>query len=217
MYKTANLKCIHHNFLSGTFSDKLLKKVEFSFEKKDTCLEIQYVASFACLTCQSRQTYSPVELQCDSPPFLTSVFGMRVFPAPAQNQPLILMGCRCSASQPLPLKLHLRPEVQMELTLSKMIEKLSCHPRILENLKTFVLDAIWIIAFQLTLTHEGGKEIVLSLGIKTDQVHASVPAKVASVEPVPILKLVPGLPPRQEVIVSAPLHVRDSCRWRTKS
>ena len=74
-----------------------------------------------------------------------------------------------------------------------------------------------IIAFKLTLTHEGGKEIVLSLGIKTDQVHASVPAKVASVEPVPILKLVPGLPPRQEVIVSAPLHVRDSCRWRTKS
>ena len=73
-----------------------------------------------------------------------------------------------------------------------------------------------IIAFKLTLTHEGGKEIVLSLGIKTDQVHASVPAKVASVEPIPILKLVPGLPPRQEVIVSAPLHVRDSCRWRTK-
>ena len=104
----------------------------------------------------------------------------------------------------------------MELTLSKRIK--NCHViLILENLKTFVLDAIWIIAFQLTLTHEGGKEIVLSLGIKTDQVHASVPAKVASVEPVPILKLVPGLPPRQEVIVSAPLHVRDSCRWRTKS
>ena len=67
------------------------------------------------------QTYSPVVLQCESPD-LWSVFGMRVFPAPAQNQPLILMGCRCSASQPLPLKLHLRPEVQMELTLSAKSE-----------------------------------------------------------------------------------------------
>ena len=67
------------------------------------------------------QTYSPVVLQCESAD-LWSVFGMRVFPAPAQNQPLILMGCRCSASQPLPLKLHLRPEVQMELTLSAKSE-----------------------------------------------------------------------------------------------
>jgi hypothetical protein len=75
------------------------------------------------------------------------------------------------------------------------------------------MDAVFtiIIFFEaLTLTSDGGEESELSGCFKTDQVHASVPAKVASVEPVPVLKLVPRLSPRQEVVVSAPLHVRDS-------
>merc|ERR1712223_126908 len=41
----------------------------------------------------------------------TFVGGILVFPAPAQNQPFTLMGCKCSASHPLPLELHFRPEV----------------------------------------------------------------------------------------------------------
>jgi len=51
--------------------------------------------------------------------------------------------------------------------------------------------------------------VVLRLGLEGDEVHAPVPAKVTAVEPVPVLKFVPGFPPRQEIIVAAPLHVRN--------
>ena len=55
-------------------------------------------------------SYSPVKLQNDSG-WGWFVEGIRLFAAPAQNHPLILMGCKCSASHPFPLKLHFRPEV----------------------------------------------------------------------------------------------------------
>merc|ERR1719195_472862 len=48
------------------------------------------------------------------------VGGILPFPAPAQNHPLVLMGWRWSASQPLPLKLHFRPEVHTTETLSAL-------------------------------------------------------------------------------------------------
>ena len=46
------------------------------------------------------------------------VAGIRAFPAPAQNHPLVLIGWKIACSQPLPLKLHLRPDVQIEEMLS---------------------------------------------------------------------------------------------------
>ena len=62
-------------------------------------------------------THSPRWLQKLS--VLASLVGrILLLLAPAQNQPLTLMGWRWAASQPLPLKLHLRPEVYTELTLS---------------------------------------------------------------------------------------------------
>ena len=51
------------------------------------------------------------------------VAGIRAFPAPAQNHPLTLIGWKMSCSHPLPLKLHLRPDVQIEEMLSA-IDKL---------------------------------------------------------------------------------------------
>ena len=64
-------------------------------------------------------TYSPVWDQ-----YVLSdgwlVGGILPFPAPAQNHPLVLMGWRWSASQPLPLKLHFRPEVHTTDTLSAL-------------------------------------------------------------------------------------------------
>ena len=49
---------------------------------------------------------------------LVLVAGIRAFPAPAQNHPLVLIGWKIACSQPLPLKLHLRPDVQIEEMLS---------------------------------------------------------------------------------------------------
>jgi hypothetical protein len=43
--------------------------------------------------------------------FLSFVGGILVLFAPAQNQPLMLIGWKVADSQPLPAKLHLRPEV----------------------------------------------------------------------------------------------------------
>ena len=63
----------------------------------------------------------------------------------------------------------------------------------------------------LTLTNDGGEKIVFLCGVKTDQIHASVPAEIATIEPIPVFKFVPRFPPRQEIIMAAPLHVRNSC------
>ena len=46
---------------------------------------------------------------------------------------------------------------------------------------------------------------VLVIWVEADEIHAPVPTEVAAVEPVPVLELVPGLPPRQEVVVPAPV------------
>ena len=63
----------------------------------------------------------------------------------------------------------------------------------------------------LTLTNDGGEKIVFLCGVKTDQIHASVPAEIATIKPIPVFKFVPRFPPRQEIIMAAPLHVRNSC------
>jgi hypothetical protein len=51
---------------------------------------------------------------------------------------------------------------------------------------------------------------VLAGGVEADEVHAPLAAEVSPVEPVPVLKLVPGLAPGQEVVVIADLAVRDT-------
>ena len=62
----------------------------------------------------------------------------------------------------------------------------------------------------VTFLHNCGKELELFGRVEAHEVHAPVAAKVAAVEPVPIFKLVPRLPPRQKVIVTFPFHMRDS-------
>ena len=66
---------------------------------------------------KKNRTYCPVELQYVLAA-LVLVAGIRAFPAPAQNHPLVLIGWKIACSQPLPLKLHLRPDVQIEEMLS---------------------------------------------------------------------------------------------------
>ena len=73
------------------------------------------------------------------------------------------------------------------------------------NLKNSMRD------YFLTLTNDGGEKIVFLCGVKTDQIHASVPAEIATIKPIPVFKFVPRFPPRQEIIMAAPLHVRNSC------
>ena len=68
----------------------------------------------------------------------------------------------------------------------------------------------------VVLLHDGGHQPVLVVRVEADQVHAPVAAEVAAVEPVPVLKLVPWLPPRQKVVVVVPFHVRNSCKEAKK-
>ena len=42
---------------------------------------------------------------------------------------------------------------------------------------------------------------VLVRGLKGHEVHTSLPAEVPAVEPVPVLELVPGLSPGEEIVV----------------
>ena len=62
------------------------------------------------------------------------VAGIRAFPAPAQNHPLVLIGWKIACSQPLPLKLHLRPDVQIEEMLSAIAKGKINHERVLSFL-----------------------------------------------------------------------------------
>jgi len=62
-------------------------------------------------------------------------------------------------------------------------------------------------ARDVVFIHDILEHLELAGRIEGDQVHAPVPAEVPPVEPVPVLKLMPGFPPGQEVIVLANLHV----------
>ena len=55
--------------------------------------------------------------------------------------------------------------------------------------------------------HHLGEVSVLLRVLEGHEVHAALPAEVPRVEPVPVLDLVPGFPPRQEVVVLAVLLV----------
>merc|ERR1711981_1403740 len=72
------------------------------------------------------------------------------------------------------------------------------------------LSARSINRAHIILTHNGGEKAEFSRGVKADQIHASVSAEIATIEPIPIFKFVPRLPPRQEIIMASPLHVRNS-------
>jgi len=75
----------------------------------------------------------------------------------------------------------------------------------------FILE----VAFSTTCPNAGNviffddvlEHFELQGGVEGDQVHASIPAEVPSVEPVPVLKLVPGLPPGKEIIMISNFHV----------
>ena len=58
-----------------------------------------------------------------------------------------------------------------------------------------------------TSVHDLGEVSVLLGGLEGCEVHAALPAEVPPIEPVPVLELVPGLPPGQEVVVLAVLLV----------
>jgi len=59
-------------------------------------------------------------------------------------------------------------------------------------------------------SHDLLEHFELSWSIERYQVHTAVTAEISSIEPVPVLKLVPGLPPRQKVVVVPNLHVSFS-------
>jgi len=58
--------------------------------------------------------------------------------------------------------------------------------------------------------HDFGKHLELSRIIERHQIHTAVSAEVASIEPVPVLKLVPGFPPGQKIVMGTNFHVRFS-------
>ncbi len=108
-----------HSRISGylVYIRQCLSTSWFSPSWEDASFKLESLWNWGCNHC----TYSPLLLQNALGALRWPVGGIRVFPAPAQNQPFSLIGCRCSASHPLPLKLHLRPEVQIELTLSENV------------------------------------------------------------------------------------------------
>lgn len=55
--------------------------------------------------------------------------------------------------------------------------------------------------------HNFGEQFKLSGSVEAYEIHAPVPAKVSSVEPIPVLEFVPRLPPREEVVMAFPFHV----------
>jgi len=65
-------------------------------------------------------------------------------------------------------------------------------------------------AGNVIFSHDLLEHFVLAGRLEGDEVHAPVPAKVPPVEPVPVLKLVPGFPPGEEVVMVPHLHVRFS-------
>jgi len=65
-------------------------------------------------------------------------------------------------------------------------------------------------AGNVIFSHDLLEHFVLARRLEGDEVHAPVPTEVTPVEPVPVLKLVPGFPPRKEVVMVPNLHVRLS-------
>jgi len=56
--------------------------------------------------------------------------------------------------------------------------------------------------------HDFRKHFILSGGVERHKIHTTVSAEIASVEPVPVLKLVPRLPPGQKIVMVPNFHVR---------
>ena len=68
-------------------------------------------------------------------------------------------------------------------------------------------NQIPITRLSRTCDHDFLKHPEFSGCVEADEVHAPLAAEVAAVEPVPVLELVPGLAPGQEVVVVAHLAV----------
>ena len=122
------------------------------------------------------------------------------------------------------LKLHNAGSIQNDRSMNSIVQ----HPKLLFSWILFLYNIGVYYMYQflkkqykqqyakqgdyfLTLTNDGGEKIVFLCGVKTDQIHASVPAEIATIKPIPVFKFVPRFPPRQEIIMAAPLHVRNSC------
>jgi len=56
--------------------------------------------------------------------------------------------------------------------------------------------------------HDFGKHLELSGSVERHEIHTTISAEVASIEPVPVLKLVPGLPPGEKIVMVTNFHVR---------
>lgn len=59
-------------------------------------------------------------------------------------------------------------------------------------------------------SHDLLEHLELPRSVERHQVHATVTAEISSIEPIPVLKLVPGLSPGQKVVVVPNLHVSFS-------
>ena len=62
---------------------------------------------------------------------------------------------------------------------------------------------------ELTLFHYSSKDTEFFRGIKANEIHASITAKVATIEPIPVFKFMPWLTPWKKIIVILPFHVRN--------
>ena len=104
------LPIIYNDFLNSTLIILFFRCFNAASQNCTFCSSLELTVQMSTKYHDIKFTYSPVVLQWASGEG-TFVGGILVFPAPAQNQPFTLMGCKCSASHPLPLKLHFRPEV----------------------------------------------------------------------------------------------------------
>jgi len=79
------------------------------------------------------------------------------------------------------------------------------------TITSFVLEvtfpATGVDGCHIISCHDLLKHLEFPGSIEGYEVHASIPAEVPSIEPVPVLKLMPGFPPGQEVVMVANLHV----------
>lgn len=79
----------------------------------------------------------------------------------------------------------------------------------------------WILKWNFnvivfTSNHDLFKHFIFNRRVEADEIHASLTTEVASVEPIPVLELVPWLSPRQKVMMIADLAMGNTLGLKFK-
>lgn len=81
----------------------------------------------------------------------------------------------------------------------------------MSSIASFVLEIAFPAASPhacyVIFLHDILEHLELAGSVERDEVHTPIPAEVAPIEPVPVLKLVPGLTPGEEIVVLSNFHV----------